>query len=374
MRLAYVLESNSDRRTLEALSSRTDLTVVARQAKLSEFEPRAGRPFEVVVGPGGRARFGIFVAGYLARNRSRFDAVMAQGYGTAALGAGLAGLVTGRRPTLFIGNPMEAYYSCRRAGHWPDKPFRPQELAALVAVARANAQLAGRYATVSEYLGDVVRGHGTRAPVHFCPAYGVDLRVYKPSDRPREERRRELGLPVDDIPIVFFSSRVAPEKDAGTLLHAVAQLRSEGRDLWLLSTNREHGRLIAAAEELGLADRILAHDMVDPGEALARYYQASDVVVQASREEGLGISPLEALACGVPVVATAVGGLLETIRDGETGWSYPVGDSSALAAAIAEALDDPVEARRRTEAGARLVAERFESDASFDRLVELAFS
>jgi len=89
--------------------------------------------------------------------------------------------------------------------------------------------------------------------------------------------------------------------------------------------------------------------------------------VQASREEGLGFSPLEALACGVPVVAAVVGGLRETIVEGHTGWTYAKGDAGALAHAIAHALDDPAEARRRTELGRALVARQYERDAVFSR-------
>jgi glycosyltransferase involved in cell wall biosynthesis len=92
--------------------------------------------------------------------------------------------------------------------------------------------------------------------------------------------------------------------------------------------------------------------------------------VQASREEGLGFSPLEALACGVPVVAASVGGLRDTIRDGDTGWSYPVGDADALARALRETLDDPVEARRRAMRGREMVCATYERSLVFDALLD----
>jgi glycosyltransferase involved in cell wall biosynthesis len=110
---------------------------------------------------------------------------------------------------------------------------------------------------------------------------------------------------------------------------------------------------------------------VDPRSTLADYYRACDLCVQASREEGLGFSPLEALACGIPVVATAVGGLLETVRDGDTGWSYRPGDAGALAAAIADALDDPEEAAARAARGRALVRERYDSQIVFHQMNEL---
>jgi glycosyltransferase involved in cell wall biosynthesis len=90
--------------------------------------------------------------------------------------------------------------------------------------------------------------------------------------------------------------------------------------------------------------------------------------VQASREEGLGFSPLEALACGIPVVAAAVGGLQNTIVEGHTGWTYPPGDAQALARAIAHVLDDSAEARRRTDQGRALVASEYDRDVVFGRL------
>ena len=116
---------------------------------------------------------------------------------------------------------------------------------------------------------------------------------------------------------------------------------------------------------------MIATDAVHPRTHLAQDYQACDLLVQSSREEGLGFSPLEALACDVPVVAAAVGGLKETIRDGDTGWTYPVGDAAALARTVAAALDHPAESSRRTALGRRMVEAHFERRLVFDRLEAL---
>ena len=116
---------------------------------------------------------------------------------------------------------------------------------------------------------------------------------------------------------------------------------------------------------------MIATDAAHPHDALPLSYQAADLCVQASREEGLGFSPLEALACGVPVVAAAVGGLTETIIDGETGWTYPVGDWEALAHQIEAALGDPVEASRRALAGRALVRAEYDSGVAFHRLMKV---
>jgi glycosyltransferase involved in cell wall biosynthesis len=211
-----------------------------------------------------------------------------------------------------------------------------------------------------------VRGHGTARKVDVIPVYGIDAAVFGPSAEPREQVRRRLGLPTDPG-LIFFSSRIAPEKDPDTLLAAIAALRRAGRDVRILHRSGGHAEFVRRASAHGLHDAVIAGPAIPPGPELANYYRASDVCVQASREEGLGFSPLEALACGVPVVAAAVGGLRETIVDGHTGWTYATGDAGALAHAIAHALDDPTEARRRTELGRALVARQYERDAVFSR-------
>lgn len=150
---------------------------------------------------------------------------------------------------------------------------------------------------------------------------------------------------------------------------AVQSLLMSGREIWLLHRSGGFQKFAAEAESLGIEQRVIATDAVDPQRELPLDYQACDLCVQASREEGLGFSALEALACGAPVVAADIGGLRETVVEGHTGWSYPVGDAGALAAEISAVLDNPKEARRRAAAGREMVRSRFESDFVFGRLV-----
>lgn len=371
MRLAFVIESNTDRRLVEGLGARFDLTVVARSRRITEFPPRPSRQVRQITGPADRARYAAWLVTRLAgaHGRELADAVLVQGYGPAALAANLAARLGGPPVTMLVCNPAERYYRCRaRAEGGP--PFRRAELALIAGLGRANARIGRRYAVLSEHLRDVVRGQGARGSVELAPVYGVDLEVFSPDDRDAASTRAALGVGPDQG-LLFFSSRLAPEKDGETVLRAVAALAAEGRDLRLLIRARDHSDLVALAERHGVADRLLTGDMVDPGPELASLLRAADVVVQGSREEGLGFAVLEALACGTAVVASAVGGLRETILDGRTGWSCPPGEAGAMAVAIAHALDDPQEAHRRTEAGRRLVAERFASDRAYDALTRV---
>ena len=152
------------------------------------------------------------------------------------------------------------------------------------------------------------------------------------------------------------------------MLAALRILLDRGRDLWLLHRSGGYVAFRAEAERIGVAHRLIATDAVHPHRELPADYQASDICVQASREEGLGFSPIEAMACGIPVVASAVGGLRETVIDGRTGWSYRPGDAHKLAKCIEEILDNPAEAERRSREGLRLVRDRFDHRDAFDRL------
>jgi glycosyltransferase involved in cell wall biosynthesis len=367
-RLCFVVESGTDVRLVEGLAERCELTIVAREidgGRVISHDP--ARPLSKVVFPAGRVSFGGRLFRYLLRHADRHDFVLVQGYGIAALAANLAARVT-RQPTLMlVCSPAEAYYRCRRLYPYPGKPYRSAEMWLIRMLARANAALAHGYIALSEHLRQVIREHGSVTPIFTIPVYGVDTCLFYPSGEIKAGMKAQLNLPATGS-LILFSSRVAPEKDCETLFAALQILINRGRDVWLLNRSGGHEMFLARAEALGLRSRIIATDASHPHGRLIQDYQAADVCVQASREEGLGFSPLEALSCGVPVVAAAVGGLVETIQAGRTGWTYRPGDAHALAACIEEVLDTPAEAHRRAMAGRALVCAAFERSVVFDRL------
>lgn len=369
--LCFVVESGTDVRLVEGLAERFDLSILARRIEGgAEISQPPSKSLSIVIGPASRLKFALFVWRYLRAHRQQIDRVIVQGYGLAALAANLAGH-RNRMPTaMLVCSPAELYYRCRQEHAEPGKPFLRRELFALQTLARINAVVGRQYIVLSQHLAQLVRQHHSRRTIEVIPVYGIDTKVFTPSAESKPSLKAQLGLPTTGT-LLFFSSRVAPEKDSETLLAAMRILLDQGRDLWLLHRSGGYQRFIQEAEKFGVASRIIATDAVHPHRQLPLDYQASDLCVQASREEGLGFSPLEALACSVPVIATAVGGLKETIVNGQTGWTYPVGDQEALAQCIATALDDLPEAARRAATGRRMVCERYDQQVVFDQLEKM---
>ena len=270
---------------------------------------------------------------------------------------------------MFVCSATEEYYRCRVSANDRENPYRGFENWTLRALARLNARSGASYVVLSRHLETVVRSHGAGTHVSVIPAYGVDVDVFKLPVTPRSVLRTQLGLPATGT-LIFSSSRVAPEKDTTTLLAALAELLKANRDVWLLCLTGRHEKFLQLAREFNVAERVIVSDAVHPTRELPTYYQASDLCVQVSRAEGLGFSPLEALACGTPVVATATGGLCETIIDGVTGWTHAPGNPDDLAAKIAEAIDNPEESKRRAANGRALVCRDYERNTVFRMLAD----
>jgi glycosyltransferase involved in cell wall biosynthesis len=161
---------------------------------------------------------------------------------------------------------------------------------------------------------------------------GYDESVFFP--RPREEARSRLGLPAGKT-IALFVGSLVEAKGIGVLLEAAARLRDSRPALsWILvGGGREQGRWEARARAAGLAGTVRFAGPRPP-EEVTWWLAAADLVVMPSLREGFGLAALEAMACGLPVVASSTGGLAALIADGETGLLVPAGDAGSLAAAV----------------------------------------
>lgn len=362
-----MVESGVDIRLVDGLASLYDLTVFARRivGGVEVSHPPASDA-KVIVGPASRLAYAWATAKLLWRERRNFDTVVVQGYSVAALAANVLGRLTGTPTTMLVCSPTERYYECRRANPQPGKPYRRREILLLRMIARLNALIGRRYVALSGHLAEVVHGHGTGREVEVIPVYGVDTSRFHPPEEDRASLKRRLGLPAEGT-IIFFSSRIAPEKDSETLLAAVRKVLDRGHDVWILHRSGGFRGFAEDAARYGLAERTIASDAVHPVTQLPELYQAADLCIQASREEGLGFSPLEALATEVPVIATSVGGLRETIVDGLTGWTYPVGDVDTLADRIIEVIENPEEAHARAAEGRRRVTAGYDSTLAFQQ-------
>jgi glycosyltransferase involved in cell wall biosynthesis len=180
---------------------------------------------------------------------------------------------------------------------------------------------------------------------------GVDLDLFTPPPRPA------IGTPRSPLRLLSVG-RLVERKGVDTVLHALAGLPEAelviagGPTADRLSADPEAARLLGLARDLGVDDRVAMVGGVDH-RAVPDLFRSADVVVCTPWYEPFGIVPLEAAACGRPVVGSAVGGLLDTIDDGVTGILVPPRDSDALSAALRALRDDPARRRRLGRAARR---------------------
>ena len=177
---------------------------------------------------------------------------------------------------------------------------------------------------------------------------GIDTRHYRQRTRPENSGRQAI----------LSVARLVPDKDHDTLIHAfeIVAARHPNVDLLLVGDGPRGDAVRKCVERAGLSQRV----SLCPGRLdLRPVFEACDVFVLSSHREGLPNVILEAMATGLPVVASAVGGIPEVIQHGRTGWLVPAEDPRAMADALSRLLSSPGMRSAFGDAGRRLVEDRY---------------
>jgi D-inositol-3-phosphate glycosyltransferase len=219
---------------------------------------------------------------------------------------------------------------------------------------------------------ELLADYGARADQIALIPSAVDIDRYKPVARSAARRQLEIDPTAE---LIVYVGRIVPRKDVRNVVQALARLKARrlAADMTTMPTllivggeterpdpvaTPEIGVLRALAAELGVLDQVRFVGRRQPDE-LYLWYAAADVAVTTPWYEPFGLTPLEAMACGTPVIGSRVGGIAFTVVDGETGFLVPPRDPEALSARLEEMLRDPARRMRMGEAGRARVLNSF---------------
>jgi glycosyltransferase involved in cell wall biosynthesis len=164
---------------------------------------------------------------------------------------------------------------------------------------------------------------------------GVDLKTYDKEGNKRQIRNK---LKIPDKKTVIYTGRLSPEKGVDFLLRCFSKVtQSTVCQLIIIAEGPEKKRVMKRIDQLALTDVILFMPTVDE---IAQYLKAADLFVLPSQFEGLSNALLEAMACGLPVISTSVGGSIDIIESGINGLLIEYNDEDALSQAISHVLGD----------------------------------
>lgn len=276
------------------------------------------------------ATFFVSLCAWLVRERRSYQVVHAHLAGSPAAAAALMGRLLGKRVFVKLGGGAgigELAVSSRTpAGRLKLALFRALKPTLLV-VARPLAQEAARY------LGAM--------PVQTLPN-GVDAARYAPLGDParREAARARLGWPTKGL-VFLYTGRLSPEKRLPHFVEIWARETKKARGtftLAMIGAGSEEPAIRSSIEFARAADRV---KILPPMASVAEAYAAADVFVLPSVSEGLSNALLEAMASGLAVLATRVGGTPEAVEDGVSGFLYDSGNEEQLKAQLGKLLERP---------------------------------
>lgn len=349
-----------------------------RVVPASPEEERVDGVRVVRVPPTGPQRSGKYlmlgpVAWRLVRMRGDYDVILASNFravGPLAVGMGR---LLGKRVVLragicgeFSGDYVAAGGGGGRAPRWLALPLEARR----ALLRRADGFVANCEAVTEEFR----RGGAPPGRIHLLPG-GVDTERYHPVYAGRKKLVRErLGLPVERF-LVGYSGKLNRGKGLEHLVAAWPALRARHPDLHLVligggahQTLSQEEALRAQVRELGVAEHVTFTGYV---ENVPEYLQSLDLFVLPTEYEALPNALMEAMACGLPCVASRVGGIPDLVEDGVSGRLVAPGDPEALVRAVSELRDDPALAERLAAAGRGRMESHYAQSALARRLETL---
>ncbi|MEP2030285.1 MAG: glycosyltransferase family 4 protein [Paracoccaceae bacterium] len=205
--------------------------------------------------------------------------------------------------------------------------------------------------------------------------HGIDLNSFTPPDD-KNALRQTMGLPEQGLLIGCYG-RIRAQKGTDAFVHAMLQVCSDQPNVTALVMGRATEKYQAFEADLrkqvaraGLSERILFKPEV-PTEAMADWYRVLDLYIAPQRWEGFGLTPIEAMACACPVIATRVGAFEELILEGQTGALIDPGDIDGMASATNTILSDPKKLANWSITARSHVVDNFSIESEANALVSL---
>ncbi len=191
--------------------------------------------------------------------------------------------------------------------------------------------------------------------VRYIPGVGVDLATLRNTHIDKAAKKESIGIPSDKL-LLFSAGELIPRKNHEVIIRALARLQNPDLCYAIAGKGELREYLGQLVEQLGVADKV---KFLGFRTDIYELYHAADISAFPSRIEGLGLAGIEAMAAGVPLIASNVHGILDYVIDGKTGYALAPDDVDGFAEAI-RALADSPERRERMKANCHAAVEPFD--------------
>lgn len=249
-------------------------------------------------------------------------------------------------------------------------PYIKKRMSVMLPLFRSLFKTADRVTAISNYLADWGVTMGATSPVAVVPN-GVEVKKFQVPPVPEQgsirgeasskfqvgEKRKELGFGEDDV-VLVTTSRLVPKNAVADIISSLDFL-PENVKLLIVGSGPLFASFKLQVTSYKLEDRVVFADHVRP-EKIPEYLWASDIFIRPSLSEGMGNSFIEAMAAGLPVIATPVGGIVDFLRDGETGLFCEVDNPRSIAQKVEKLIKDKESRDYIVENAKRLVAEKYD--------------